>query len=411
MSVQNESQELQKGASPFNPTQPVPVELFVGRSLEIDRIMHRGAGQVATGKPVAIFVQGEYGIGKSSVAKFTQYYAERDYSLWPIYASLAECSDLTSMAEAILKAALRTHAFDKALSGIIKEFLADYVENISLFGQITIKTDALKRDAPNLASAADLIDFLRSLYERLKLTGCKGIFLVLDEINGIADNPKFAHFLKGFIDTNAVSKKPVPLLLMLCGVEERRRKMIRNHEPVERIFDIISINTLSPEEMADFFTRAFDSVNMTVDPKAMDYLTLYSAGFPKIMHLLGDEAFWLDKDGKLDEEDTLRAVVLAADEVGRRFVNEQVFNSLKSKDYHSILAKVAKEMGPGSTSFIKSDVMSSLTESEKKKFNNFLQRMKKLKVLRSGERKGEYIFNMRMVQVYIWFQAGKTEHP
>ncbi|HLG17619.1 MAG TPA: hypothetical protein VJH03_24460 [Blastocatellia bacterium] len=54
--------EINKGKSPFYPGQPVPVELFVGREAQLDRIMTRGVGQVAEGKPVAQYVQGEYGI-------------------------------------------------------------------------------------------------------------------------------------------------------------------------------------------------------------------------------------------------------------------------------------------------------------------------------------------------------------
>jgi DNA-binding NtrC family response regulator len=68
-----------KGRSPFYPGQPVPGELFVGRAAQIEHIMTRGVGQVAAGKPVAIFVQGEYGIGKSSVAGFVQWLAEREH--------------------------------------------------------------------------------------------------------------------------------------------------------------------------------------------------------------------------------------------------------------------------------------------------------------------------------------------
>jgi hypothetical protein len=60
-------------------------------------------------------------------------------------------------------------------------------------------------------------------------------------------------------------------------------------------------------------------------------------------------------------------------------------------------------------SFIKSDVVAGLTESEKRKFNNFLQKMKKLKVLRSGDVQGEYIFNLRMVRFYIWLEGLERE--
>jgi hypothetical protein len=52
--------QANKGKSPFYPGQPVPLELFVGRSDQIHRVMTRGAARVANGKPAAVYVQGEY---------------------------------------------------------------------------------------------------------------------------------------------------------------------------------------------------------------------------------------------------------------------------------------------------------------------------------------------------------------
>ena len=73
--------DMSKGKSPFYPGQPVPVELFVGRAKQIDRIMNRAVAQVSAGKPIAVFVQGEYGIGKSSIAGFVQWIAEKHQAL------------------------------------------------------------------------------------------------------------------------------------------------------------------------------------------------------------------------------------------------------------------------------------------------------------------------------------------
>ena len=131
----------------------------------------------------------------------------------------------------------------------------------------------------------------------------KGLFLILDEINGITKNPQFAHFIKGIVDTNAVSVPPVPLLLMLCGVEDRRVEMIHRHPPVGRIFDVIEVEPMSDEEMRDFFKRAFGSVKIAVDPDAMDVMTFYSGGLPKIMHEIGDAAYYIDQDNRIDRSD------------------------------------------------------------------------------------------------------------
>jgi len=392
-----------KGKSPFYPGQPVPGELFVGRRSQIDHIIRRGVEQVEAGKPVAMYVQGEYGIGKSSIAGFVQWLAEREHGLHTIYAPLGAAETLEEVGAAILEATVRSGAFDPKRSERVRAWLAKYIGEQSLFG-VTVHTENLKRGAPTLASASGLLPFLNEVVGRLKETGVKGVFLVLDEINGVTANPKFAHFIKGIVDTNAMSQAPLPLLLMLCGVEERRRDMIRHHQPVDRLFDVIEIERMSVQEMRDFFQRAFESVQIRVEHEAMDLMTRYSAGFPKIMHLVGDAAFWMDQDGVVTEDEALGAVFVAANEVGTKYVDQQVYKALRSTDYHSILAKIAK-MGPDSMSFNKGDVASGLTETEKKKFNNFLQKMKRLQVLRSGDVQGKYIFNVRMVRLYIWLQS------
>jgi len=391
----------QKGKSPFYPGQPVPVDLFVGRRSQIEHIMERGVGQVAAGKPVAMYVQGEYGIGKSSIAGFVQWLAEREHGLHSIYAALGSAETLEDVGAAILEATLRSGAFNPTRSDKIRNWLAKYVGEQSVLG-VTIHAEALKRDAPTIATGP--IPFLKEVVEKLKETGIKGVFLALDEINGIVSNPKFAHFIKEIVDTNALSREPLPLLLMLCGVEECRREMIRHHQPVDRIFDVIDIKPMDNTEMRSFFNKAFESVQIQVYPEAMNIMTHYSAGFPKIMHLIGDAAYWLDQDGKITKPDAIQAVVVAADEVGKKYVDQQVYKALKSEDYRSILAKIAM-MGPDSERFKKADVASGLTDAEKKKFHNFLQKMKKLKVLRAGDVQGEYIFNVRMVCIYIWLQS------
>ena len=392
---------MAKGRSPFYPGQPVPGEWFVGRAEQIHHIMERGVRQVEAGKPIAMYVEGEYGIGKSSIAGFVQWLAEREHGLHSLYAPLGAAETLDDVGAAILEATLRSGAFNPRRSERVRSWLAKYIGAQSLFG-VTLHADALKKDAPMIASGP--LPFLKEVVDRLKDTGIKGVFLVLDEINGMTANPKFSHFIKGIVDTNAMSREPLPLLLMLCGVEERRRDMIRHYQPIDRIFDVIDIEPMSSEDMRAFFHKAFESVQMRVEPDAMNLLTEYSAGFPKIMHLVGDAAFWLDQDGVITKEDALQAVVSAADDVGKKYVDQQVYKALRSTDYHSILAKIAK-MGPDDMSFRKSDVLSGLTDTEKKKLNNFLQKMKVLKVLKSGDVQGEYTFNVRMVRLYIWLQS------
>jgi DNA-binding MarR family transcriptional regulator len=390
---------MDKGQSPFYPGQPVPVQLFVGRQDQLDRIIKRGVGQVERGKPISIFVQGEYGIGKTSIARYVQVLAAENHGLLPVYVSLSPSQSPDDLAARIIEGAMHSGQIHPSRGDKIKTWLAKYIGKQELFG-FSMNLEALRSDASKIASVHGLLDFLRQALE--KSADANGVFLVLDEINGLANQPWFAQMIKSLVDTNALAAKPLPLLLMICGTEEKRRRMIENHQPVERIFDVIDIEPLSDDEMREFFQRAFELAGTRVLDGAMRTLTLYSAGFPKVMHLIGDWAYWTDQDLVIDEDDALTAVIEAAEDFGRKYVDQQVLAALRSQDYRSILSKITSDIR-----FLKQDVEQGLDDSERKKFNNFLQKMKSLNVLRSGSVKGEYLFNMGLVRLYLSMQRAK----
>lgn len=387
---------------PFFPEGPVPVEFFHGRKEAVELILKRGIIPVTQGHAETIFVQGEYGIGKSSIAGYSQAVAERDHGLHGIYATLSDAVTMDDVAEKIIAAAVQSGAFDPKRSERIRNWLGKYVGHQSLFG-VSLNLDALKKDAPSLASVNYLLVFFRELITRLSDAGVKGVFLVLDEINGISSNAQFAHFLKGLVDTNALTGKTVPVLLMLCGVEERRWELISHHEPVGRIFKIVNIDRMSEPEMREFYADTFSKIGKTVDDNALDLMTHYAAGFPNMMQLIGDTAFRRDSDNRIDKVDAQYAVFTAASEVGSRYVTPQIYAMLRSKDYRSILRKISA-VGPD-MKFRKADVAQGLTESEKRKLGNFLAKLKQLKVIRDGFERGEYQFNIRMVRLFLWLDS------
>ncbi len=386
---------VSKGKSPFYPGQPVPVELFSGRLKEIN-LIRRSVSQVELGKPQAIFLTGEYGIGKSSLAGLMKFLAERHNNIFGIHVFLGGSNSIEQVAMKTVEAAINSQAYEPRVSEKIRSALSKYVGKQELFG-FSIDFERLEADSPSLSKG--YLPFLRNLLDRLKNDNIKGLILILDEINGITGNPQFSHFIKALIDENALSRDPIPILLLLCGVEERRREMIRHHQPVERIFNVIEIQQMDGSEMQEFFERSFKSVDIDVSDEAMSLLCRYSSGFPKIMHHLGDAVFWANKDGQIDSDDALAGILDALEVLGRQIFDHQVFKALYSEDYHSILKKLAKS--DFDLTFHKSEIAKGLTETEKKKFNNFLQRMKKLKIISPGEKQGDYTFHNRLERLYI----------
>lgn len=135
--------DLSKGRSPFYPGQPVPVELFTGRQAQIDRVLQCGIGQVAAEKPAAFFVQGEYGIGKSSIAALLQHVAARDFGLFPIYASLGGARDANDIAALILEATIKSESYEPQLSERVRNWLGTYLGKQTLFG-VTLNLEKLR---------------------------------------------------------------------------------------------------------------------------------------------------------------------------------------------------------------------------------------------------------------------------
>jgi putative ATPase len=387
----------EKGQSPFYPGLPVPVDLFVGRKTEIQRIS-RAASQVATGKPQAVFIMGEYGIGKTSLAKYASVLAEEKYKLLSYHVMLGGKDSLDEMTASVVQTIIQSKISKPTVTEKIQKFLSTYIGEQSLFG-ISIKLDKLKKDSPDIREG--FLNFLGEIYKRIQ-DEYNGIILVFDEINSIANQSKFAQFIKSMVDENAISNSTLPLLLILCGTDEKYRTIVEKHQPVERIFEISQIEIMNEEESHEFFLNAFNKVDMKLEEKALQILTKCSGGLPKLMHLLGEAAFWITDSTVINREVALRAVVAASEEVGRKFVDQQVYKALQSKDYHSILKKISTQRLE--LSFKKSDIVKKLNDIEKRKFDNFIQRMKKLNVITQRQR-GEYIFRDWLTRTYIYMKS------
>lgn len=74
----------------------------------------------------------------------------------------------------------------------MRNVLAKYVGKQDLFG-ISLNLEALRADGATLSRG--YLGMLEGVHERLKEQGAAGLVLILDEINGITANPRFAHFI------------------------------------------------------------------------------------------------------------------------------------------------------------------------------------------------------------------------
>jgi hypothetical protein len=389
-------------SSPFTPGLPVPVEFFVGRLAEIERLKKKMA-RAEQGRLEVAFLVGERGIGKSSLASFVRFLAEREYQMIGLHTFLGGVTSLEEMARRIfdrlLKESVGTSWHEK-----VKKFFGNRIRQLDLFG-ISVEFGAPIQDLRRLVH--DFAPALRNLVERVK-DEKKGILLILDDINGLASSPDFANWLKSLVDEIATSQKPLPLCLLLVGLEERRQALIGFQPSLARVFDLVEIRPWSTGETWIFYQTAFSRVGMETEEAALDLLARYAGGLPVLAHEIGDAAFNLDKDNRIDHSDAAGAVIAAADIFGRKYLEPQVFQAIRSARYRSILRKLARE--PFKEEFQRSTVLKRLSSEEVKVFDNFLRRMSQLNVVsRDTERgAGAYRFTNLLYYLYFWMEAERA---
>jgi hypothetical protein len=395
----------QKGTSPFTPGHPVPIELFVGRTPQIMEVM-RSVDQSALGRQENLFLVGERGAGKTSVASFVRYFAEKEKGILGIHVFLGGVDSLPELVrkiyEQLLKAAHGETWFSK-----LRGFFGDFIKEVDLFG-VSVgfappegDLDQLVRDFPQ--SLASLADKLRD--------DKRAVLIILDDLDSLSTRAEFANWYKSLVDEVATQFERFPITIMLIGLSGIIDSLSALQPSLARVFRIIELEKLSDAEVSDFFGRAFAAANSAVDDDALNVMVRFSSGIPVIMHEIGDAAFWADEDGRIGEDDAYVGVITAARNIGRKYLDPPVYHAIRSKRYRSILRKLGLQEAPLSRSFTRKEVAEYLSDQEKKVFHNFLRRLKDLGVIEPDTEMGRgcYRFVNEIYPVYVYMEASEFE--
>lgn len=394
--------EVRIKESPFSPGRPVQPEYFVARIKEIQRL-ERSMGQTISGRNENVFITGPRGIGKSSLASFIRFVAEKEHDLIGTHCFLGGVRSLDEMVRVIFQKLLQD-CMDKSIFDKLKGVFGGYIKSVTLFGtgiEFTKDKGALQTLVDNF------LPLMRKIYDQMQPNGKKGLILILDDLNGITDVPQFSQFLKSFVDELATSGKPLPILLILVGLPERRDELIKHQPSVARIFDIVELPVMTRSESEDFFKEMFGRQNVTVSSDALATMVQLSGGFPMLMHEVGDAVFWQDKDNYIDGGDALGGILEAAQIVGKKYVDPQISSLLKSKRYASILSKISwMELGG---TFARQDIFKWVPEKEQNNLDNFLRRSRELGIIEAAGTRGEYKFVNPLYHLYMDFRRMELE--
>jgi hypothetical protein len=397
----------EKANSPFTPGHPAPVDLFVGRVEQIEEVI-RYFRQIEYGKQINVFLSGERGIGKSSLAKFLSHLANKDDNFLVIHVFLGGVTTLEEAIRRIFEQILKefsSQSWSDKMSKFFDNYIKKHVQHVDLFG-VSISFNPPLEDLEDLSRnfPEALDNILIGMKSSKSENPPKGIFIILDDIDGISKNPKFADWYKSFVDGVAIKYDYFPVLIMLVGLPEVRDILSNCQPSLLRVFRPIDIDKLLDDDVREFFTKSFNKVDMDVDSDAMRFMVRYSSGLPILMHEIGDATFWKTKGHQVAYNDATLGIIEAANNIGKKYLDPTVYRAIRSERYMSILRKLGNTL---STSFRKKELAEMLNVKEKNVLDNFLKRMRELGVIVpdvNGGR-GSYKFVNELYPVYIMMES------
>lgn len=387
--------------SPFTPGSPVPVELFVGRGQIISGV-RRCIGEVKIGKQKNAFLVGQRGIGKSSCASFIRYLVSTNDNILAVHVFLGRVDTVDELVRCVLEKIYKESRTQTWFSKI-KGLFGEYITEVGLMG-VSITFSPPKENLKELVNnfSAVLDNVIQNIRDEKS-----GLLIILDDINGLAEKSEFANWYKSFVDEVATRGKEFPVYIMLIGLPDRMDALAKIQPSLMRIFRVIEIEKLTDEEVKDFYQKAFGKVGIKINLDAMGLMVKYSSGLPILMHEIGDAIFWLVEDNTITKENAIDGIFLAADNVGKKYLDPKVYRTLRSERYKSIL----KKFGESSTEshFTKKEMEKKLSESEKRVLHNFLRRLKELNIIESDldGGLGDYRFVNEIYPLYILMQSRK----
>jgi len=352
-----------KEYSPFTPGSPVPIELFEGRSDKLKDAL-KYIKQSKSGKMESIFVVGSRGIGKSSFASYVRHIASKSENYFGVHVFLGQVNSLEEMVRQIFEQILNA-TNQKSWFSKIYDLFKKHIKELDIFG-VSFSFNPSADDLSNLVAK-----FPEVIARILSEIGneIEGMFLALDDINGLAEKSEFANWYKSFADSIAVSGHKFPATIMMIGLPEKRDTLHKLQPSLMRIFRIIEIEHLSDEEVSEFFIKAFKSVGIAIEAKALRFKVTYSSGLPILMHEIGDSIYYLNQDNIINENVALNGILDAAGKVGKKYLDPKFYRSVHSQNYKSIMRKLGHKQI--SQHFTKKQIEPELTQSEKKVFHNF----------------------------------------
>lgn len=399
--------------NPFQPDEPVSPKLFVGRKKELATI-ETALSETARTKTKNILIIGDKGIGKTSIAGYIENLAERVNAeekyggqFFTVFCSLGSCTNNEDVCVTILEEIY--NKISATLPNIVEK-TKTFFRRLEAFGlSIAGFGFSLKRKTDDKGTLPLRFHHIINSFSGSISDDYEGLLIILDELDTISQNKKFAPFLKSYVENLARAKTNVMHLVTaspfaIQGLEA-------GHDTIIRSFTALELQNISGEETKELIEKALNIGKplKTYDEDFLRYTNHFASGIPNFVHELGYASFQVDDDNNLDFND-LRAGILGTEEVVGAMTNLEI-KYFRKRYTQDILSNKYRRILQGLASFDGdevrlADLREKLSENDQKGLDSYIKNMVVRGVINHLEgKRGYYSLPDRMFKIFLRLEA------
>lgn len=381
--------------------------MFAGRLEEIESI-EQALLQTREGNPQHFIIEGERGIGKSSLCLWVDYLAKGDttydgvhkLSFVVVNIELHDGMGYDDVVDAIIAELKRQIAVRQQLLEACKKAW----ELLSRF-----QVSGLKYDRGTASVSGSRLDELTEVLVNLieeSAGAIEGVLILIDE----ADRPPVeAHLgqLCKLLTERLSRRRCDKVCIGLSGLPDLLHKLKSSHESSLRVFNILELKPLELDERMTVIDRGIEQANessaekTSIDVEAKRLIATLSEGYPHFLQEFAHCSFATDTDFRIDRDDVIRGTFSehgALNQLGRKYFADLYIDQIGSEDYRRVLIAMANHMDEwvGRQEIIRgSKVKESIV-------NNALKALRDRKIiLHNPAERGEYRLPTRSFAVWI----------
>jgi hypothetical protein len=400
--------------NPFKPNGMAGPDMFVGRVDEIETI-EKCLFQTMHGNPQHFLIQGERGIGKSSLMLTAKILAQgealgvnytKKFNFLCVSVDLGKCGTQLQVIQKIgrgLKTEIGRHSEIKRNAGAFWDFLTNWEVMGVKYNKAGPAADTDEASHELVVQLSRFIESVEDLH---------GVVILLDE----ADAPDIEADLGAFLKLTAERLQREScnkVLFGLAGLPNALLKMKASHESSPRLFEILTLETLEIDERRTVIERGIaranetNEVKISIDETALEYLCDMSEGYPHFLQQFSYCAFEANTDNVIDIGDIVEGAYQengAINQLGAKFFSDMYHAKISSDDYRRVLNIMANH----SDDWLKRGQIQKETGLSEHTVTNALRTLlSKNIILKDESRLGFY--RLPTKSFAVWINATKRE--